>query len=365
MTQEKMKTENEEPPSCPLYLRKSNNATMTNKTNDPVASGRDVQQKSTPSVGLIEQKMKHIWHHPHKAVFKPFLQCIEDYSMIKDGDKVLVCLSGGKDSMSLLHAVKQYQYVCRSKKINFEFGAVTVDPKTPAYNPSSLKPYLAELGVPYFYEEQCIIDSAANLSYECASICSFCSRMKRGRIYETARKNGYNVLALGQHLDDFTERYIMFKISAYFQINNLFQIVFLSFMMSLFFNGKLWCMKAHYKNEEQDLRIIRPFVYVREKELRSFAESKCLPIIAENCPACFEAPKERQRVKQLLAQQELNFPNLFGSLLTAIKPIFSINKTQLSVKTLTEFAMRMVEDQPELYKQIVDGNDSELIEDSL
>jgi len=116
------------------------------------------------------------------------------------------------------------------------------------------------------------------------------------------------------------------------------------------------------------LRIIRPFVYVREKDLRLFAESNFLPIITENCPACFEAPKERQRVKQLLAQQELNFPSLFGSLLTAIKPIFSIDKCQVSVKSLTQLGLKMLSENSDLYYQMKKSckeDDSDLIEDSL
>ena len=129
--------------------------------------------------------------------------------------------------------------------------------------------------------------------------------MKRGRIYAAARKNGYNVLALGQHLDDLTE----------------------SFFMSIFHNGRLRTMKAAYTCAEGDLRIIRPLVYVREKNLRSFAEGSKLPIIAENCPACFEAPKERQRIKQLLAQQELLFPRLYWNLKTALYPVMRIDKT--------------------------------------
>ena len=102
-----------------------------------------------------------------------------------------------------------------------------------------------------------------------SSICAFCSRMKRGRIYAAARRKGYNVLALGQHLDDITE----------------------SFFMSVFHNGRLRTMKACYTNAEGDLKIIRPLIYAREKNLRKFAEGSKLPIIAENCPACFEAPK--------------------------------------------------------------------------
>ncbi len=191
--------------TCPIYARKppvlATKPAESSAVKSPVFSLND--QPSSPD--RPAKDLRHQWHHPPKSVFKPFIHAVDDFGMIKDGDRLLVCLSGGKDSLSLLHAVRQYQYVCRSKNVRFEFGAVTVDPKTPAYNPSALKPYLAELGVPYFYEEQCIIDSAA--SVDPASICSFCSRMKRGRIYATARANGYNVLALGQHLDDFTERF--------------------------------------------------------------------------------------------------------------------------------------------------------------
>merc|ERR1711934_1166608 len=88
-------------------------------------------------------------------------------------------------------------------------------------------------------------------------------------------------------------------------------------------------MKASYTNTEGDLRIIRPLVYAREKNLRKFAEGSKLPIIAENCPACFEAPKERQRVKQLLAQQELLFPRLYWNLKTALFPVMRIDRTGL------------------------------------
>jgi len=129
--------------------------------------------------------------------------------------------------------------------------------------------------------------------------------MKRGRLYAAARKHGYNVLALGQHLDDLAE----------------------SFLMSTFHNGRLRTMKAHYYIRERDLRVIRPFVYVREKSLRQFAESRDLPVIPENCPACFEAPKERHRTKQLLAQQEILFPRLFWSFRSALHPLISFRHT--------------------------------------
>ena len=129
--------------------------------------------------------------------------------------------------------------------------------------------------------------------------------MKRGRMYAAARREGWTTLALGQHLDDLAE----------------------SFLMSVFHNGRLRTMKANYTVKEGDLKIIRPFVYTREKRLRNFAETKKLPVIAENCPACFENPKERHRIKQVLAQQELLFPRLYWSLKSAMHPVMNVNRT--------------------------------------
>ncbi|XP_055343261.1 uncharacterized protein LOC129591589 [Paramacrobiotus metropolitanus] len=241
------------------------------------------------------------WHSPTKAIWKPMLTAINEFGMLKDGDKVLVCLSGGKDSLSLLHAMRQFKFYGKSQGLRIEVGAVTVDPLTSSYDPSSLIPYLKALDVPYFYERQGIMDQAAALE-ECNSICSFCSRMKRGRLYSCARREGYNVLAFGQHLDDLAE----------------------SFFMSVFHNGRLRTMKAAYTVIEGDLRMIRPLVFVREKDTRHFAESRHLPVVAENCPACFEVPKERFRVKQLLAAQELLYPGLYDSLKIAMKPLMAI-----------------------------------------
>ncbi|XP_063236330.1 uncharacterized protein LOC134538770 isoform X2 [Bacillus rossius redtenbacheri] len=244
------------------------------------------------------------WHCPPKAIWKPAVEALQEFDMIRDGDRVLVCLSGGKDSLSLLHTLHQYQFYARSKGVQFLLGAATVDPGSSAYDPRPLVPYLEALGVHYLYEEQAILQQAADAD-SCSSVCSFCSRMKRGRLYAAARASSYNVLALGQHLDDLAE----------------------SFLMSVFHNGRLRTMKAHYYIKERDLRVIRPFVYVREKSLRQFAESRNLPVIPENCPACFEAPKERHRTKQLLAQQEILFPRLFWSLRSALHPLMSFRYT--------------------------------------
>jgi tRNA 2-thiocytidine biosynthesis protein TtcA len=138
------------------------------------------------------------------------------------------------------------------------------------------------------------------------SYCAWCARMKRGIMYSTARREGYNVLALAQHLDDLAE----------------------SFMMSAFHGGQLRTMKAHYTISEGDLRVIRPLVYARERQLAAFAEQVQLPVIAENCPACFDMPTQRQHMKELLAREEKENPRLFRNLLTTLRPLMSIKEAK-------------------------------------
>ena len=225
-------------------------------------------------------------------------KAISDFSMIRDGDKLLLGLSGGKDSLSLLHILLHFQ---QHAPISFEITAMTVDPQSEDFDPSPLIPYLKSIGVDYFYVKEPILEMANN-HMEGDSYCSFCSRIKRGIMYSTARKNECNVLVLGQHLDDLAE----------------------SFMMSAFHGGKLKTMKAHYTNNNGDLRVIRPLVYAREKMLAEFALENELPVIPENCPACFSMPTQRESMKQLLAQQEKSNDNIFGSLLTTLKPLMAV-----------------------------------------
>ena len=238
---------------------------------------------------------------------------ILDYNMIKEGDKVLIGISGGKDSLSLLHILLECQKKCPFK---FEIGAATVDPQVPEYQPHALVDYMESLGIKYHYLSQPIVEIAKTAMTGKQSICAFCSRMKRGMLYRCMRENGYNVLALGQHLDDLVE----------------------SFLMSCFRNGAMRTMKANYFVKERDLRVIRPLIYVREKMTADFASEAQLPIIRDNCPACFAAPKERHRIKVLLSHEEFQNPHLFASMLQSMKPIIGISNA-LSTKELIESKM--------------------------
>jgi len=232
---------------------------------------------------------------PPKSLLRKVGRAIADYDMIRDGDRILLGVSGGKDSLSLLQILTHLRSYA---PIKFELGVVTVDPEVEGFDPSSLTNYYDQLAVPWFYQQQPIMEEAKT-RMDGNSFCAYCARMKRGIMYTTCREQGYNVLALAQHLDDLAE----------------------SFMMSAFHQGNLGTMKAHYTNDAGDLRIIRPLVYVRETQTAAFAENAQLPIIPDSCPACFSAPTKRAYFKTLLAKEEREHPTLFASLLSTMRPL--------------------------------------------
>lgn len=232
---------------------------------------------------------------PPRSLLSAAGKAIGDYAMIQDGDRVLLGLSGGKDSLSLLHVLLDLQ---KKAPIKFSLAACTIDPLSTDYDPAPLRDYVPTLGIPYFVERFPILEQAKK-SMTKDSYCAFCSRMRRGMLYGCARREGYNVLALAQHLDDAVE----------------------TFLMSAFFGGKLRTMKAHYVNDAGDLRIIRPFIYARERQTAAFAQNAPLPVIDENCPACFGMPTERMHMKTVLAELEKSNANLFANTLTAMRPL--------------------------------------------
>ena len=232
---------------------------------------------------------------PPKPLLRAAGRAIADYAMIRPGDRLLLGLSGGKDSLSLLHVLRHLR---AKAPLDFELAAATVDPGIEGFDPSPLKDYVPGLGIPYFYRRQDIVGRALK-TMRGDSFCAYCSRMRRGILYATARAQGYNVLVLAQHLDDVAE----------------------SFLMSAFHGGSLRTMKPHYVNDAGDLRVIRPFVYARERQTADFARSAALPVIADNCPACFRMPTARLHMKQLLAAEEQRHKRLFAYLLNAMEPL--------------------------------------------
>lgn len=227
--------------------------------------------------------------------------------MIQAGDRLLLGLSGGKDSLSLLHILLALK---AKAPIPFEIGAATVDPCIEGFDPSHLNTYVPTLGVPYFYRKQDIVGRAQK-NMRGDSFCAYCARMRRGVLYATAREHRYNVVVLAQHLDDLAE----------------------SLMMSLFHGGRLKTMKAHYRVDAGDLRLIRPLVYVRERQTRAYAAASGLPVIVDNCPACFRMPTRRMHFKALLAEQEQAHPRLFSSLLSSMRPLMIDNERKHNINS--------------------------------
>lgn len=232
---------------------------------------------------------------PPKSLLRKVGRAIVDYDMIRDGDRILLGVSGGKDSLSLLAILRHLQTYA---PVRFELAVITVDPEVEGFDPAPLKAYYDALGVPYVYAEQPIMEEAKT-RLQGDSFCAYCSRMKRGIMYTRCREGNYNVLALAQHLDDLAE----------------------SFLMSAFHGGQLRTMRARYVNDDGDLRIIRPLVYCRETQTRAFAEAAGLPVIPDSCPACFTAPTQREHMKQLLAGEERANKHLFANLLHAMRPL--------------------------------------------
>ncbi len=232
---------------------------------------------------------------PPKSLLRKVGRAVADYSMIRDGDRILLGVSGGKDSLSLLQILAHLRSYA---PVKFELGVITVDPEVEGFDPSDLKAYYQSLGVPYYYQQQPIMEDAKK-SMDGDSFCAFCSRMKRGIMYSTCREHGYNVLALAQHLDDLAE----------------------SLLMSMFHGGQLRTMKAHYVNDAGDIRIIRPLVYCRETQTGGFAKEAGLPIIPDSCPACFDMPTQRQHMKELLLAEEKQNRHLYANMLHAMRPL--------------------------------------------
>ncbi|MBT2970316.1 MAG: tRNA 2-thiocytidine(32) synthetase TtcA [gamma proteobacterium symbiont of Ctena orbiculata] len=235
------------------------------------------------------------YQKPPKSLLRKVGKAIADFDMIREGDRILLGVSGGKDSLSLLQVLSHLK---RYAPVRFELAVITVDPQVEGFDPAPLKAYYEALGLSWHYAEQPIMEEAKE-NMDGNSFCAYCARMKRGIMYTTCRREGYNVLALAQHLDDLAE----------------------SLLMSLFHEGQLRTMKAHYLNDAGDLRIIRPLAYCRETQTGAFAVEAGLPIVADSCPACFTAPTRRAYMKQLLAREERQNRHLFANILHAMRPL--------------------------------------------
>jgi tRNA 2-thiocytidine biosynthesis protein TtcA len=232
---------------------------------------------------------------PSRTLLAAAGEAIRDFDLIRDGDRILVGVSGGKDSLSLLAVLAHLQ---RHAPVRFEIGVANVDPEMPGYDPAPLRPWVEGLGIPY-HQATYSLARAAKGSFKGRTLCAFCSRMRRGKLYGLAREHGYGTLALAHHLDDAAE----------------------TFLMNAFFGGQLRAMPAGYRNEDGDVRVIRPLIYARERQTEAFARVAALPVIPDNCPTCDSSTRQRQQMKALLRAQEADNPRLFAVLRTTLRPL--------------------------------------------
>jgi Predicted ATPase of the PP-loop superfamily implicated in cell cycle control len=227
-----------------------------------------------------------------KRLIRETARAITDFNMIEDGDKVMVCLSGGKDSYGLLDILMTLQ---KRAPIQFEIVAVNLDQKQPGFPDHVLPEYLTSLGVPFHIETQDTYSVVTRILPEGKTMCSLCSRLRRGILYRVAKELGATKIALGHHRDD----------------------ILGTFFLNLFYGGRMKAMPPKLQSDDGKNVIIRPLAYVPEKDLIAYAELKQFPIIPCNLCGSQENLK-RKEVTRMINEWDKRFPgrswNVFGAL---------------------------------------------------
>ena len=222
-------------------------------------------------------------------------KAIEDFRMIEAGDRVMVCVSGGKDSYTLLDLLLSLQ---RSAPIDFELIAVNLDQKQPDFPAHVLPDYLRSLGVAFHVIEQDTYSVVKRVIPEGKTMCSLCSRLRRGALYRYAAEHGITKIALGHHRDDIVE----------------------TLFLNLFHGGKLKAMAPKLRSEDGRNILIRPLAYIAERDIARYARAQEFPIIP--CNLCGSQPNlQRTVIKQMLAQWERDHPGRVETIFSALRNV--------------------------------------------
>ena len=254
------------------------------------------------------RKQAHEFNKLQKRLRHQVGQAIADFGMIEDGDRVMVCLSGGKDSYTLLDVLLQLQ---KKAPVNFSITAVNLDQKQPGFPEHVLPDYLRSIGVDFTILEQDTYSVVKRVIPEGKTMCSLCSRMRRGALYTFAAEQGFTKIALGHHRDDMVA----------------------TFFLNLFFHAKLSGMPPKLRSDDGRHVVIRPLAYVREDDIAEYAEARGFPIIP--CTLCGSQENlQRKQVKRMMDDWEREHP---GRIETVARALGDIRPSQLADPKLFDF----------------------------
>ena len=241
------------------------------------------------------EKIQHENHKLEKRLCREVGRAIVDYNMIEEGDRVMVCLSGGKDSYGMLDILQKLQ---ARAPIRFELIVVNLDQKQPGFPEHILPAYLTQLGVPFHIENQDTYAIVKRVVPEGKTMCSLCSRLRRGILYRVADELGATKIALGHHRDDILQ----------------------TLLLNMFFGAKLKGMPAKLVSDDGRHVVIRPMAYVAEKDLARWADLQAFPIIP--CSLCGNQENlQRKQVGNMLREWDKKFPGRLGNMASALQNV--------------------------------------------
>ncbi|MCE8023037.1 tRNA 2-thiocytidine(32) synthetase TtcA [Billgrantia aerodenitrificans] len=276
--------------------------------DDDTRQQRDEVSEASSPLAALDAKQRREFNKLQKRLRRQVGNAIIDYGMIHEGDRVMVCLSGGKDSYTLLEILRNLQ---RNAPVNFSLVAVNLDQKQPGFPEHVLPEYLEGTGVEYYILERDTYSVVKEKTPEGKTTCALCSRLRRGSLYGFAEEIGATKVALGHHREDILE----------------------TLFLNMFYGGSLKAMPPKLLSDDGKNIVIRPLAYCREADIAEFARLMEFPIIP--CNLCGSQPNlQRQVVKEMLAEWERKNP---GRLETMFKAVTNVAPSQLADRELFDF----------------------------